>query len=72
MAVRSSYQTYCYVDDDGHNKEIGIPKEQVFCLTEGRFETLFGAYISDDLHHLCTLYSQIAVDGIACEKYQDK
>jgi hypothetical protein len=71
MILRSSSQTHCYVGKSGSNREVGIPKEQVFGFTEERFEALAAAHAKGEMHHLCTLYSQISVEDLSCNMYQN-
>jgi hypothetical protein len=71
MLLRSCSQTHCYVGEPASIREIGIPNEQVFAFSEDRFAALSAAYAGGNLHHLCTLYSHIPVEDLACNRYQD-
>lgn len=71
MYLESIENNVCYVGSGVSGRTIGLPSDQVFAFDNALYSSLHATFREGDRDRLSTLYTQLSVDDLACNKYQD-
>jgi hypothetical protein len=71
LLLYSIENNMCYVGKENSKHPIGIPTTEVFAFDSSLFSTLRTAYDNGEIAILREIYTDIPLEHLACNKYQD-